>query len=276
MSDDPKTRYERGLDALSTISGSPEGGQALADFFQTQGALGDFVLHVGAGEIWARDAISRRDRSLIVISFLAALGRELELPQHIGGGLNHGLERDEIDEIMVQLCAYVGAPFALTGARLAAQVFAERDGTETRQSPPPPAELKDPGKRRSDAFDLLRTLLAAPDLDGPSTQDAMVSTLGVMGELTLDFAFGDVWTRPQLSRRDRSMVVVSALTALNLTHELEIHIGGALNHGVTRTEIEEIMMTAVLYCGFPRAIDGMHLALKVFGERDGQPGDSAS
>ena len=83
----------------------------------------------------------------------------------------------------------------------------------------------------------------------------------------MDYAFGDVWSRPQLSRRDRSLVVVSALTALNLKHELEIHIGAGLNHGLTPTEIEEVMMTMVAYGGFPKAIDGMILARKVFGER---------
>jgi 4-carboxymuconolactone decarboxylase len=92
----------------------------------------------------------------------------------------------------------------------------------------------------------------------------MVDQLGDMGRLVLTFAFGDVWSRPQLSRRDRSLVVISVLTALSLGHELEIHIGGALSHGVTRVEIEEVMLMMVLYGGFPRAIDGMHLARKVF------------
>lgn len=269
MSDDPETRYARGLDVLSTISGSPEGGRTLADFFAGHGALGDLIHLVGTGEIWAREGLSRRDRSLVVISMLTALGRERELQGHVGAGLNHGLERDEIDEIMVQLAAYVGAPFALGGAGVVARVFAERDGTQTRQTPPPPAERKSPEKRRADAFDLLRTLLGAPDLDEAATQGAMEAQLGPLAELTLDYAFGDVWTRPQLSRRDRSIVVVSALTALNLTHELRIHLGGALNHGVTRDEIVEIMATAVLYGGFPRAIDGMRIAQEVFGATAG-------
>ena len=65
------------------------------------GALGSIVHLTGAGEIWAREQFSRRDRSMVVISALTAMGREVELRQHIGGGLNHGLTRDEIDEIMV-------------------------------------------------------------------------------------------------------------------------------------------------------------------------------
>ena len=263
------SRTEAGLDVLSTISGSKEGGESLADFFASRGALGSIVHLTGAGEIWARNEFSRRDRSVVVISALTAMGREVELRQHVGGGLNHGLTRDEIDEIMVQLSAYVGAPFALGGAGVAAAVFAERDGTETRETPPAPLELKDPEKRRADGLEFLKTLLGQPDLDTKLTEQQIIDAQGDMGHLVMDYAFGDVWVRPQLSRRDRSLVVISALTALNLKHELEIHIAGALNHGLTRSEVEEVMITIVLYGGFPRAIDGMILARKVFAAFDG-------
>ncbi len=224
---DPETRTERGLDVLSTLSGSKEGGEALAAFFDSQGALGSIALQTCVGEVWSRTQLSRRDRSLVVISMLTALGRALELQQHIAGGLNHGLTRDEIDEIMVQLSAYVGAPFALGGAGVAARVFAERDGTEQRETPPAPLEQKSDEKRREDGKDVLRTLLGMPDdADMEATASAVVDQLGDMGHLVLRYAFGDVWSRPQLSRRDRSMVVISALMALSLAHELEIHLGG--------------------------------------------------
>ncbi|MAG31631.1 MAG: hypothetical protein CL908_12155 [Deltaproteobacteria bacterium] len=260
---DPKTRRERGLDVLSTLGGSEQGGEAIADFFEGLGALGSIALLTAAGEVWARNELSRRDRSLVVISMLTALGRERELEAHVAGGLNHGLTRDEIDEIMVQLSAYAGMPFALAGAGIAAKVFAQRDGAEQRTTPPAPAELKDPEKRRADGLELLKTLLGDPNLDPAATEAAILEQQGDMGHLVLDYAFGDVWMRPQLSRRDRSMIVIAALTALNMPHELEIHLAGALNHGVSTSEIEEVMITAVPYGGFPRAIDGMLIAKKV-------------
>ncbi len=266
---DPDTRARRGLEVLSTLSGSGEAGQALAGVFEGLGALGSIALRTGAGEIWSRPQLSRRDRSLVVISMLTALGRETELSHHVAGGLNHGLAVDEIDEIMVQLAPYIGVPFALGGAMLVAKVLAEREGAEQRSTPPAPAALKDDEKRREDGKDVLRTLLGMPagtDMEFAAT--ATVEQLGDMGHFVLDYAFGDVWSRSQLSRRDRSLVVISALTALALPHELEIHLGGALNHGVTREDVEEVMITAVLYAGFPRAIDGIHLAKKVFAARD--------
>ncbi len=173
---DPKTRHERGLDVLRTLMGSEEAGRTLAGQFESLGALGSFALHTGAGEIWSRPGLARRDRSLVVISFLTALGRELELQSHIGGGLNHGLSRDEIDEIMVQISAYAGVPFALAGAGVAAQVFAEQDGTEQRTTSPAPAEQKDAEKRRADGLDVLRTLLGQPDLDTQGTEAAIIAS----------------------------------------------------------------------------------------------------
>lgn len=266
---DPATRAKRGQDVLRTLTGSEDGGRLAAEAFERLGALGSIALRTGVGEIWSRPGLSRRDRSLVVISALTALGRERELKAHVGGGLNHGLTRDEVDEIMVQLSAYIGMPLALAGAGVVAQVIAERDGTETRETPPPPPELKDDATCREDGKDVLRTLLGMPEgSDMEFAATATVEQLGDIGVLVLDHAFGEIWSRPQLSRRDRSMVVISALAASSLAHELEIHLGAALNHGVTRDEICEVMITMVLYGGFPRAIDGMHLATKVFAAAD--------
>lgn len=268
---DRDIRRERGIDVLSTLTGSKEGGEQFAAFFDSIGALGSVALRNGTGEIWSRPQLSRRDRSLVVISILTALGRESELRYHVSGGLNHGLTRDEIDEIMVQLSAYIGVPFSLGGAGVVGRVFAEIDGADARTSPPTPMALKGDEARRADGLDVLKTLLALPDgTDPESIADATIEQLGeAMGSLVLDFAFGEVWSRPQLSRRDRSLVVIAALTALHMARELEVHIGGALNHGVTPEEVLEVMVTMVLYGGFPRAIEGMQLAKTVLAARAG-------
>ncbi len=266
---DPNSRTARGMEVLTTLSGSKQGADEMATAFGKLGALGAIALQTGAGEIWSRPQLSRRDRSLVVISSLTAMSRDVELAHHIEGGLNHGLTPDEIDEIMVQLSAYVGMPLALGGAMAVGRVLAARDGVEERRTPPSSLVTKDAKTRREDGKDVLRTLLGMPEgTDLSFAETATADQLGDMGHLVLDYAFGDIWSRPQLGRRDRSLVVVSALTAQNQTHELEIHLGGALNHGVTRSEIEEVMMTMVLYGGFPKAIDGMQIAKKVFEAAD--------
>jgi 4-carboxymuconolactone decarboxylase len=265
---DPATRRARGVDVFSTLGGSEEAGRGMVGFLEGRGALGSFAVSTLAGEIWSRSELSRRDRSLVVISFLGAFGRETELLAHVSGGLHHGLTREEIDEIWVQLAPYAGMPFALAGAGLTDRVFAQHDGSEGRAAPAAPAEPKADAQRRADGLDALRTLLGQPELDMEAAAAATIEQLGETGRLVLDFAFGEVWARPQLSRRDRSLVVLAVLSALSLLRELEVHLRGALSHGVSRSEIEEVFLTLVAYGGFPRAIDALHVARRLFAELD--------
>lgn len=87
-------------------------------------------------------------------------------------------------------------------------------------------------------------------------------------EAATRFAWGSVWSRPGLSRKTRSIINVAALTAMNLRHELRLHIRGALRNGVTRKEVAETLLHCAVYCGFPKALDAFRLAKEVFEEMD--------
>jgi 4-carboxymuconolactone decarboxylase len=265
---EPELRRERAREVCSTLAGSEAAGAALARETLARGPLGGVAQYTGAGEIWSRSALSRRDRSLAVIRFLTALGRPVELRFHIAAGLAHGLRPEEIEESFLQLSVYVGVPFGLDGARIAREVFAERFEAGALPEPPAPLALVEPAQRRAQGLDVLQTLLGHLPLDPQQVESRILASQGFLGELVMDWAFGDVWSRPQLSRRDRSFAVISALAALNLKHELEIHLQGAQNHGVTRAEIEEMLVTLALYAGFPRAIDGQIVAHAVFERAD--------
>ena len=84
--------------------------------------------------------------------------------------------------------------------------------------------------------------------------------------LVTEYAWGEIWSRPGLTRRDRSLLNLGMLTALNRPHELKLHIRGALTNGVTRDEIKEVFLQAAVYCGVPAAIDSFRLARDVFKE----------
>lgn len=81
-------------------------------------------------------------------------------------------------------------------------------------------------------------------------------------------AWGAVWVRDGLSKKQRSMVTLSILVAINRPHELKTHIKGALNNGLTREEIREIFLHAAAYCGAPAAVDAFRTAKEVFKELD--------
>jgi alkylhydroperoxidase/carboxymuconolactone decarboxylase family protein YurZ len=74
-----------------------------------------------------------------------------------------------------------------------------------------------------------------------------------LGEFSLDFAFAKVWARPELARRERSLVTLGILIALRQTEELKIHAQAALRNGCTVKEIEEVLYQASVYAGFPAA-----------------------
>jgi len=80
------------------------------------------------------------------------------------------------------------------------------------------------------------------------------------------YAWGDVWTRPGLSKHDKSLVTIAMLIALNRATELKMHIRAAFNNGVSKQELKEVFMQAALYCGLPAANDAFHHAEDVFKE----------
>lgn len=87
-------------------------------------------------------------------------------------------------------------------------------------------------------------------------------------QIVTGFAWGQIWTRPGLSLRDRSILNLGMLTALNRPHEFKVHVRGALNNGLTREEIRELLLQTSVYCGFPAAIEAFRLAREVFKELD--------
>lgn len=88
-------------------------------------------------------------------------------------------------------------------------------------------------------------------------------------DLTEQVVFDDVWQRPQLSKRDRSVVTVAALIAMNRSEQLPAHLKRALDNGVTRAELEEIVTHLALYAGFPCAITAARLTREVYQSLDG-------
>jgi 4-carboxymuconolactone decarboxylase len=83
-------------------------------------------------------------------------------------------------------------------------------------------------------------------------------------QLVTEFCWGSVWTRKELPRKSRSMINLAMMAAMNRPHELKLHVRGALNNGLTKDEIREILLQVAVYCGFPAAIDAMRVAKEVF------------
>jgi 4-carboxymuconolactone decarboxylase len=85
-------------------------------------------------------------------------------------------------------------------------------------------------------------------------------------ELVTEYCWNEIWNRPGLDRKTRSIVNLAMLTALNRPHELKLHLKGAINNGLSKDEIAEIFLQSAIYCGVPAAIDSFRTAKDVFKE----------
>jgi 4-carboxymuconolactone decarboxylase len=81
-----------------------------------------------------------------------------------------------------------------------------------------------------------------------------------MQELVTEYCWGQIWSRPGLERRERSLINIAMLTALNRSHELGVHAGGAIRNGCTPEEIQETLLQAAIYCGVPAAMEAFRVA----------------
>ena len=90
-----------------------------------------------------------------------------------------------------------------------------------------------------------------------------------MQEFVTEHCWGAIWSREGLDRRERSLINLGILTALGRSHELQVHVRGAVRNGCTREEIQEVLLQAAIYCGVPAAMEGFRVAEAALAELDG-------
>lgn len=94
-----------------------------------------------------------------------------------------------------------------------------------------------------------------------------------MQELSTSYCWGEIWSREGLSRRDRSLLNLGMISALNRPHELKLHVKAALRNGLSRKEISEALLQVAIYCGIPAGIDSTRIAGEAFAEFDAELAD---
>ncbi len=107
-----------------------------------------------------------------------------------------------------------------------------------------------------------RNEVMGPDYVNRALEGATACTQPIQEFITRN-AWGDVWQRPGLDQKTRSLITVAFLTALGKQHELRGHVRGALNNGATAAEIQEVLLHASIYCGLPAAVDAFRTAAEV-------------
>ena len=205
------------------------------------------------GDVWKRPGLSARDRSVVTLAALIARNQAIELPSTMRFALDNGVKPAEISEIITHLAFYAGWGNAMTAVAAATDVFAERKvgADQLPAASPAPLPLNeaaeaDRAKRVGDQFGALFP--------------------GVV-QYTTDVLFRDLWLRPDLAPRDRSLVTISALIANGQVAQLTGHIPIGMNNGLTQPEIAEAITHLAFYVGWPNVFSTMPVAKDVFEKR---------
>ncbi|MBW2289014.1 MAG: carboxymuconolactone decarboxylase family protein [Deltaproteobacteria bacterium] len=264
------SRHQRGLDVYRTIRSDPslDLEQTAQGMASMMGPIAAFSIDHVLGDIWSRPGLARRDRSLVSVTALTCLGCQVELRTHLAGALHHGVAVDEIEELMLHLCGYAGYPRALDGMRTAMALFTEREDVE-RPLPRPSAEAKSDAQRRQDGAQAFKQVMG---WEAPTdvVVRIMEERLGALGDFAIQHLMGEIWSRPQLSRRDRSLVTLAALISLGKATELRVHIPAALRHGMSREEVDEVILQLSLYLGYPTAVEAKNMSREILATLDAQ------
>ena len=115
-----------------------------------------------------------------------------------------------------------------------------------------------------------REVLGAEHVDASMSQADDFSR--PLQELVTEYCWGNVWSRPGLDRKTRSLINVAMLTALNRPHEVKLHLRGALNNGCSKNDVMEVLLQTAIYCGVPAAMDSLRVAKEFFQEIESKQG----
>ncbi len=207
------------------------------------------------GEVWKRPDLSPRDRSLVTIAAMIARGEAPALTYYADQAIENGVKPAEISETITHLAYYSGWGRAMAAIGPVGEVFRKRgigaDQLPDETAPQLPIDAAAEAKRAASVGEQFDSV--APGLVGYTT----------------DYLFKDLWLRPGLAPRDRSLITVAALIASGQSAQIPFHLGRAMDNGLTETEAAEVITHLAFYAGWPNAMSALPIAKQLFAARKG-------
>lgn len=216
-------------------------------------ALEKYAKDVVLGDLWRRPEMSPRDRTIVTVAALIARDQTVELPFYLKLALDDGVKPAEISEIITHLAFYTGWANAIDAVSAAKDVF----------------------KSRNIGADQL-PLAFGPQLPLDEAAEAQRATrvgeqfgqiTPSLVQYTTDVLFRDLWLRPGLAPRDRSLVTVSALVATGQVAQITYHLNRAMDNGLTKEEAGEVVGHLAFYAGWPNAFSAAPVIKEVIEKR---------
>jgi 4-carboxymuconolactone decarboxylase len=205
------------------------------------------------GQLWKRPGLSARDRSIVTLAVLITRNQAIDMPYYVALALDSGVKPREISEIITHLAFYSGWENAMSAVASTKEVFSGR-GIKADELPA--------------ASPKLLALNEAAESQRASRNDQQFGTVapGVL-QYTTDLLFRDLWLRPDLAPRDRSLVTVSALVASGQVAQMPYHLNRAMDNGLTQAEASEVFTQLAFYTGWPNVFSALPVAKDVFEKR---------
>lgn len=240
---------ESGREGDSPGSGSTVNVEAVSP------ALAEYRDRVVEGDVWQRPGLSQRDRSVVTVAALIARNQNIDMPNEFGRALDNGVTPAELSEIITHLAFYAGWPNGLSAVDAAQQTFSDR-GVDagvlpSADAPPLPLDEEAEATRRANVDQNFGTV--APGV----------------AQYTTDVLFTDLWLRPGLAPRDRSLVTVAALIANGQVEQIPYHLNRAMDNGLTQEQASEALTQLAFYAGWPNVFSALPVVKEVFANRSG-------
>ena len=216
-------------------------------------ALEHYTKDALLNDLWTRPELSHRDRSLVTIAALIARIQTIEMPFHFALALDNGVKPAELSETITHLAFYSGWANAMAAVSIAKDVFRER-GVKQDQLPPAKEHL-------------LALNEEAEEKRATQVGNNFGAVTPGLVQNTTDLLFRDLWLRPALAPRDRSLVTVSALIASGQVAQITYHLGRAMDNGLTASEAGEIVTHIAFYAGWPNAFSAAPVVKDVLEKR---------
>jgi 4-carboxymuconolactone decarboxylase len=204
-------------------------------------------------DLWKRPDLNLRDRSIVTLAALIARNQTIEMPSYLNFALDNGVKPLEISEIITHLAFYSGWANAISAVAIAKDVFAARKiGSDQLPTASPP---------------LLPLDEAAEAQRAERVGQQFGAAFPGVAQYTTDVLFRDLWLRPDLAPRDRSLVTISALIANGQVAQLTPHLNKAMDNGLTQAQAAEAITHLAFYVGWPNVFTAMPVAKDVFEKR---------
>jgi 4-carboxymuconolactone decarboxylase len=241
------------LSLLASSPGQSEPARLREDLRKVAPALEKYRDGTVRGDLWKRPALSMRDRSIVTLSALIARNQTIELPFYLSVALDNGVKPREISEIITHLAFYSGWANAMSAVGATSEAFAAR---------------RVPSSELPAASPQLLALNEAAETDRAARVGQQFGAVAPgLVQFTTDVLFRDLWLRPDLAPRDRSLVTVSALVATGQVAQIPYHLNRAMDNGLTQEQAGEAVTHLAFYAGWPNAFSALPVFKDVFEKR---------